>query len=416
MRIVCSEQGRLEEVAPQIERLAERHAAWRFDPLYHLTKMGREAEVQALFERLAARDFRDLPRHMFWLWDLAYLAEACVYLRDRRRAALLYDLLLPYRDRCLVMGQSGGSEGALARYLGQLAATLERWQEAAGHFERALEIHTRMGARPLLAHTQHEYAAALLEQGRPEDRERANRMLAEAQATAEELGVSVLVERIHVAGGSPREEAGVFRQDGEYWTIAFEGSELRLKDERGLAYIAYLLARPNEQIYALELAAAGNPAASKGASPTPVDDAAQVTRRLGLGDAGELLDAQAKAAYRQRLVDLRDELEEAEGWGDPERAAKVSAEIDFLTHEIARAVGLSGRDRKAASPAERARVSVTKAIKRAGAKIAKHDSRLGDHLALTIRTGTFCSYTPGLPATRTWETSHAPAETRRSDQ
>jgi hypothetical protein len=415
MRIVCSEQGRLEEVAPQIERLAERHAAWRFDPLYHLTKMGRRAEVQALFERLAARDFRDLPRHMFWLWDLAYLAEACVYLRDRRRAALLYELLLPYRDRCLVMGQSGGSEGALSSYLGQLAATLERWQDAAAHFERALEIHTRMGARPLLAHTQHEYATAQLEQGRPEDRERANRMLAEAQATAEALGMSALVERIRAGGGSPRPQAGVFRQDGEYWTIAFEGSEFRLKDQRGLAYIAYLLARPNEQIHALELTAAGYPWTAEGSSPTRLGQAAPVTRRLGLGDAGELLDAQAKAAYRQRLADLNEELDQAQIWGDPERAANVSAEIDFLTRELARAVGLRDRDRRAASPAERARVSVTKAIKRTGAKIAKHDARLGDHLALTIRTGTFCSYRPGLPGTRTWETSQAPAEIGPSD-
>jgi hypothetical protein len=415
MRIVCAEQGRLEEVAAQIDRLAELHAAWRVEPLYHLTKMGRTPEVRVLFERLAARDFADLPRDMFSLWTLAYLAEACVHLRERQRAAVLYERLLPYRDRCLVMGQSGGSEGALARYLGQLAAMLERWEDAAGHFERALEIHTRMGARPLLAHTQHEYAAALLERRRPEDRERANRMLAEALATADELAMSVLAERIRVAGGSARPQASVFRREGEYWTIAFEGSEFRLKDERGLAYIAYLLARPNEQIHALELTAAGYPRAPEGTSPSRLDHAAQATRRLGLGDAGELLDAQAKAAYRQRLADLREELDQAEAWGDPERAAKVSAEIDFLTHELARAVGLRDRDRRAASPAERARVSATKAIKRATAKIAKYDSRLGDHLALTIRTGIFCSYTPGLPGTRTWETAQAPAEIGRRD-
>ncbi len=124
------------------------------------------------------------------------------------------------------------------------------------------------------------------------------------------------------------------------------------------------------------------------------------------------MDPQAKAAYRRRLADLREELDQAQAWGDPERAAKLSAEIDFLTQELARAVGLGNRDRKAATPAERARVSVTKAIKRASAKIAKHDPRLGNHLELTIRTGIFCSYTPGPPGTRTWETSQTPAAAR----
>jgi hypothetical protein len=415
MRVVCAEQGRLEEVAPQFDRLAELRVAWRVDPLYHLTRLDRRAEVHALFERLATRDFSDLPRDMFWLWNAAYLAEACVYLRDTRRAALLYDLLLPYGERCLVMGQSGGCEGALARHLGRLAATLERWEDAAGHFERALAIHTRMGARPLLAHTRHEYGLAQLERGRPEDRERADGMLAEALTTAEELGMTVLAERIRGAARSPRLHANVFRKEGEYWTIAFEGSDFRLKDERGLAYIAFLLARPNEQVHALELASADHPAAPERSSPTRLDQAAPATRRLGLGDAGELLDPQAKAAYRQRLADLREELDEAQSWGDPERAATLSAELDFLTRELARAVGLRNQDRTAAAPAERARVSVTKAIKRAGAKIAKHDACLGDHLALTIRTGTFCSYTPGLPGTQTWDTRQARLALSRSD-
>lgn len=413
MRIVCAEQGRLEELAPRIERLAELHAVWRIEPLYHLTRLDRRAEVEALFGRLAARDFGDLPRHMFSLWDLARLAEACVYLDDSRRAALLYDLLLPYGDRCLVMGQAAGSEGALARYLGQLAAALERWEDAERHFRQALELHTRMGARPLLAHTLYEYAAALLQRGRPEDRERGAALLAEALASAAELGMTVLAERVRAAAPSPRSQSGVFRREGEYWTVAFDGTQLRLRDARGLAYIAYLLARPGEQVHALELVAAGRPQVSEAASSSHRDDAAHATRRLGFGDAGELLDAQAKAAYRQRLADLREEFERARDWGDPERAASLSAEIDFLTQELARAVGLRGRARRGASPAERARVSVTKAIRRSEARIAAHHAPLGDHLARTIRTGTFCSYAPGPGGAQAWDTAHRVRPTHR---
>jgi eukaryotic-like serine/threonine-protein kinase len=130
LRFVCAEQGRLDEVAPKFEEFAEHYAAWRVDPLYHLTRLGRVGEVRALFERLAAKEFSDLPRDKFWLWNLAYLAEACALLHDRSHAARLYELLRPHGDACLVIGQAAGCEGALARHLGGLAATMERWDDA----------------------------------------------------------------------------------------------------------------------------------------------------------------------------------------------------------------------------------------------------------------------------------------------
>jgi non-specific serine/threonine protein kinase len=107
-----------------------------------------------------------------------------------------------------------------------------------------------------------------------------------------------------------------------------------------------------------------------------------------------LLDAEAKGAYRLRLKELHEELEEAESFNDPERAAGAREEIDFLTRELAGAVGLGGRDRKAASNAERARVSVTKAIRATIKRVSEHDPKLGQELGVTIRTGTFCSYRP----------------------
>jgi len=62
--------------------------------------------------------------------------------------------------------------------------------------------------------------------------------------------------------------------------------------------------------------------------------------------------------------------------------------------ELARAVGFAGRARKAASPGERARVNVTRAIKTAIEKIGKSHPALGQYLTRTIKTGTFCSYAP----------------------
>jgi hypothetical protein len=88
---------------------------------------------------------------------------------------------------------------------------------------------------------------------------------------------------------------------------------------------------------------------------------------------------------------------------DPARAAKIRAELDFLVGELAHAVGLGGRDRRAASHAERARLNVTRAIRAAMANLARNNPSLGRHLAATVRTGRYCSYTPDPHVPITWE-------------
>jgi hypothetical protein len=96
-------------------------------------------------------------------------------------------------------------------------------------------------------------------------------------------------------------------------------------------------------------------------------------------------------------------LDEAEGFNDAARAAKAREEMDFLVGELARAVGLGGRDRRAASHAERARLNATRAIRAAMANLARANPSLGRHLASTIRTGRYCSYTPDPRVPITWE-------------
>ena len=122
-----------------------------------------------------------------------------------------------------------------------------------------------------------------------------------------------------------------------------------------------------------------------------------------LGDAGEMLDDQAKAAYRRRLSELREELDEAKELGNVERAEQAEQEIDALTSELSRAVGLGGRNRRAASASERARQSITKTIKAVVERIAQSDTALGDLLSRCIKTGTFCSYEPDPDFPIAWE-------------
>jgi hypothetical protein len=196
-----------------------------------------------------------------------------------------------------------------------------------------------------------------------------------------------------------RSEA-VFRREGEYWTVAFEQDAFRLRHTKGLGYLAYLLASPGTEFHALDLvsAAEGRRAAPRGAGAEP---GLSVT---GTENADVVLDAQAKAEYRRRIEDLQAELAEAESWNDPERVARARAELDFLVAELTAAMGLGGRDRRAASASERARVNATRGIRAALTRIAGHSKALGSHLDRTVRTGTFCSYTPDPRAPITWRT------------
>lgn len=194
---------------------------------------------------------------------------------------------------------------------------------------------------------------------------------------------------------------GVFRREGDYWVIRYAGSETRLRDIKGLRYIAQLLKVPGQEVHVLDLAATVEGGLPRSTGGAPADDALTAE---GLGDAGNVLDSAAKAAYKRRLEDLREEVEEAEGFNDPERAARAQEEIDALVGQLAGAVGLGGRDRKAASQAERARVNITKSVKDALKRIDENHGPLGQHLRTTIRTGVYCAYLPDPRLEISWRT------------
>ena len=191
----------------------------------------------------------------------------------------------------------------------------------------------------------------------------------------------------------------VFRREGDYWMVSFDAQTVRVRDLKGMHYLARLLAEPGREFHVLDLVAAesGSVARPDSAQPAGMPGPA-------LGDAGEMLDARAKDAYRRRLAEIDDDIDQARAIGDGERAAQADAERDFLLRELSRAVGLSGRDRRAASASERARAGVTRAIRQAITRIAEHHPDLGEHLSRTIRTGTYCAYDPDPRAPADWRT------------
>jgi hypothetical protein len=190
----------------------------------------------------------------------------------------------------------------------------------------------------------------------------------------------------------------VLAREGDVWRIEYERRVLHVRDAKGMRHLALLLANPGIEFHAVEVAGS-----AEGAVATAGAEVQGLAVRAGTGDAGVALDTQAKAEYRARLEDLRADIEEAEAFNDPERAARAREEMDFIAQELSSAVGLGGRDRRAASAAERARVNVTRALKREIRRIGDQDARLGRELSTTVRTGTFCAYEPDPRHPVTWE-------------
>jgi tetratricopeptide (TPR) repeat protein len=198
MATIRREQGRLAALAPVIQHFVQQNpasATWLPGLALIYSDLGWQREAREVLDKLAIDDFAAIARDAFWVSSLVYLSEVCAALHDTARAAILYPLLLPHRDRTVVVGLATVCYGAAARYLGQLAATLARWDEAERHFEDALALNTRLGARPWLAHTQHDYAAMLLARGCPADQPRSRALLAAASTTAAELGMRALADK-----------------------------------------------------------------------------------------------------------------------------------------------------------------------------------------------------------------------------
>jgi hypothetical protein len=188
-----------------------------------------------------------------------------------------------------------------------------------------------------------------------------------------------------------RHEEAVFRLEGDFWRIAYQGQVAYLKATRGLHCLACLLRRPGQECHVTDFIShcQESPAGIQDSGPEALP--CQGADPLG---ACQVLDPRAKAEYRRRVQELRAELELAQNYNDPERAARAREELDLIAQQLSSAVGLNGRDRRIGCPAERARSAVSKRIKEAIRRIGKELPALGHHLTARIRTGYFCAYHP----------------------
>jgi len=355
-------------------------------------------------------------------------------LYNRQQLALLYvqthrtEKAIPHLTRCREVLAGGedwrGLAGHVERVGAAVAAANGQVELANQQFATAVKVHRNYQVPFEEADTLRCWGRALLKAGeRAAAREKFDNAieLYQRHGAGEPWLQRVRIERSLAKSGSPSSDmisdtgrmrlpikpppgtstaaaaklssAGIFRKEGDYWTLSMSGTEFRIRDVKGLHYIAYLLRNPEQELAVQDLVSV----VSGQELPKTIDQGEGGLIAFGLGDAGVALDARAKAEYRGRLADLQDQLEAAERNNDIGRAATTRAEIEFIRDQIAASVGFRGRDRRVASHAERARVAVTKAIKSALERIRQNDREMGDHLSASIHTGYSCSYVPRSP-------------------
>jgi hypothetical protein len=401
------DQGRLQELQPMIAETASAHPGIpSFRALLALAYVEGELPLEAA-ELLAAERHEALPRDITWLACVVLWAQVCAAVGDAARAGALYELLRPFAGQVVYTGISawGDVDHALAR----LATVTGHHGDAARHLGASAARYAAIGAPIWLARAALDRAALLMAREGPGDREAARELLKRAEAEARRLGAAGIGRRaavllgheratsvmaapaLRTAAVAPAAGAGDARRawlvrEGELWTLTHAGGSFHLKHSKGLGYLARLLREPHVDVHVVELQA-GAPSPELRASAEP---------------AGTWLDDQAKRAYRARLAELEDDLAEAERFNDVERVARAREERELIGRELARAVGLGGRDRPASSAAERARVNATRAIRAAIRRIEESDPPLGRHLDRAVRTGTFCVYDPSPQDEVTW--------------
>ena len=426
MLMPYSENNRLAELeALAEETVHRRRSVLVFSALLSWIKIqrGSSGDASFLLERLAADEFSALSSSPEGLTGMAALAEVCAILNRRDCAAILYERMLPYAQLNIILN-AVATFGSAERYIGILALVLDRLDEAIEHFEKSLHFERRRGARSWAVYSGFELVSGLAHRGGIADRARALNLIPvlEAEATGLEMKrtlsklreVHELVLREEAApryasrssvetltgesgsdanrlstgflerGSANRQQVATFAANGEYWQVGFEGRTISVRHRKGFELISVLVRNPGREFFAMELAHE----LATGGLPDAED--------LHVAPSVEtpLLDAEAKRSYRERLREIRDELDHLREANDFERVAKLEEEQDFLTRELARALGLFGNDRKFGSESERARKRVSIAITRAIRLISTHDERFARYLERSIRTGNLCCYDP----------------------
>jgi tetratricopeptide (TPR) repeat protein len=347
-----------------------------------LAEIGRIDETR---DALARFDHAELARLHDRNWPASWfqLARAASIVGDRPLAAALLEPQHRPDERCVQVSLATVCLGAADLATAWLQHAIGDLDAADAHYQSAEELNARIGARCWLAQSRADHARLLLERDRAGDREAAFRLDELAQGAAREIGLATIAPARRTTSVPHPRPPATFRRTGAVWELAFADRAVQLPDSRGLRDLSFLLSKPGEAVWVLELAHdAGEPSSSARGAPA--------------------LDERARREIRARLRALDEDEADAEAAGDDVRASRAREERQILAEAVARDLGLGGRTRRIGDPVERVRKTVSTRIRRAIATVSRAHPELGRHLERSIDTGAWCAYRPAEPVD--WQT------------
>ena len=324
---------------------------------------GDELLARGALARLCRDDLAELPRSETWLVTLNGVVEAAHLLRDGALSARAYELLAPYAHLPMTAGPGVACFGSVHHALGVAALTTGDFELAVTHFGEAIHRNLALGHWPAVALSRYRYAQALAGRGRSGDATEARAVRAAAVEEAARIGVA-LPEVDTTALGTLR-----CVRRGRGWELILGNRRVTVGHSVGMTHLAVLIANPDIEIPAVDLLAGVRGVSARTGADQP------------------LLDPQSLQRYRGRLAEL-DAADDSGHAGSVER----EAERRWLLAELGSALGLSGRPRAFTDNAERARLAVTKAVRRALDRVEERDSVIGAYLRGRVRTGARCCF------------------------
>lgn len=341
-------------------------------------------------------------------WFISCTSAAAVLAGDDDYMTWLYELGLSEAGHHVLLGPNAYL-GPYDHHLGVLAAGLGRIDDARAHFERAIELSRATQGIPWLTRSQLAYARLLREHDGRAGRRHARSLLTAAAANAEAVGMPLIATQVHeeiITVGNPVAEPvaastapactaeAVFRLEGEVWTVAYAARVDRVRDRKGMRYLAELLRQPGRDVHVLELAALCDPPPLEGwaAGARELSEAGMAATR----DVGRVALRGPSAAEREQLRDIADRLEIAQELGDRERVAELEAELLRI------AASAEGFVNAQARAYDVVRQNVSRALKSAIDLIGAHNPDLKLYLDATIKKGRYCSYRPDRRVSVRW--------------
>ena len=202
-----------------------------------------------------------------------------------------------------------GRAGDVSRAEAILEAAHADYDLANRQFESALAIHQRYHSAWEQADTLESWGRALAAAG---DHDAATQKFDAAIEIYRSRGAHqrfvdyVMADKLRVQNApaaSAASKAASFQREGDFWTISYDATTFRLKDAKGLHYIAYLLARPRQRIHVYDLIEAVEGSPANGKTIHAESEGLDIVRDLD--GPMPTIDARARAEYRTRLRDLQ---------------------------------------------------------------------------------------------------------------